>query len=144
MMTTITWKPKLTALAVLTIALLLLVGLVAELTADLSTFGAVFDRKISFFHEGGLGMYPTAFAGFLLLASACLLAFRPERRLVPLVVSLALFTLFTGVFATSVGLLHSLHYVAKAPTQQMTESWRLGPGGALIEGVSSDTVSKLV
>ena len=131
-----TWKPRHTALAVLSIALVLLVGLVAELNFDLAAFGALFDRRISFFYEGGLGMYPTAIAGFLLLASACLLAFRPERRLVPLVVSLALLTLGTGVFATSVGLLHCFHYVAKAPTQQMTEFWPLGPGGALIEGVA--------
>jgi hypothetical protein len=131
-----TWKPIHTALTVLTIALLALVGLIAELTSDLSAFGALFQRRISFFHEGGAGMYPTAFAGFLLLASACLLAFRPERRFVPLVVSLGLFTLCTGVFATSVGLLHCFHYVAKAPTQQMTEAWPLGPAGAVIEGIA--------
>lgn len=67
-----------------------------------------------FFYEGGLGIYPTALCGFLLVAAACLLALRPERRFVPLVVSLGLLTLGSGLFATWVGYLKCFHGVVNA------------------------------
>ena len=73
----------------------------------------------NFFTVGGLGMYPISVDGFLLLASALLLALRPERRFVPLVVSLALLTLGAGVLGTLVGIVSTLHYVATTPTGQV-------------------------
>jgi hypothetical protein len=73
----------------------------------------------NFFTAGGLGMYPISVDGFLLLASALLLALRPERRFVPLVVSLALLTLGAGVLGTLVGIVSTLHYVATTPTGQV-------------------------
>ena len=73
----------------------------------------------NFFTVGGLGMYPISVDGFLLLASALLLALRPERRFVPLVVSLALLTLCAGVLGTLVGIVSTLHYVATTSTGQV-------------------------
>ena len=73
----------------------------------------------NFFTVGGLGMYPISVHGFLLLASALLLALRPERRFVPLVVSLALLTLGSGVLGTLVGIVTTFHYVARTPAGQV-------------------------
>lgn len=73
----------------------------------------------NFFTDGGLGMYPISVDGFLLLASALLLALRPERRFVPLVVSLTLLTLGSGVLGTVVGIVTTLHYAARTPTGQV-------------------------
>jgi hypothetical protein len=73
----------------------------------------------NFFTDGGLGMYPISVHGFFLLASALLLALRPERRFVPLVVSLALLTLGSGVLGTLVGIVTTLHYTARTPTGQV-------------------------
>jgi hypothetical protein len=46
----------------------------------------------NFFTAGGYGMYPISIDGFFLLASTLLLVLRPERRLIPLVISLGLLT----------------------------------------------------
>lgn len=73
----------------------------------------------NFFTAGGYGMYPISIDGFLLVAAALFLALRPERRLVPLVASLALLTLGSGVLGTAVGVVTTLHYVARLPTGQI-------------------------
>lgn len=73
----------------------------------------------NFFRVGGYGMYPISVDGFLLLAAALFLALRPERRLVPLVASLGLLTLGSGVLGTVVGIVTTLHYVARTSTGQM-------------------------
>ncbi|HOU94357.1 MAG TPA: hypothetical protein PLU22_25070, partial [Polyangiaceae bacterium] len=70
---------------------------------------------------GGLGMFPVAIDGFLLVAAALLLALRPERRLVALVVCLGLLTLASGALGTTVGLVKALHYLAKVPTERVLE-----------------------
>lgn len=72
-----------------------------------------------FFTAGGLGMYAISVEGFLLLAAALLLALRPERRFVPLVVSLGLLTLAGGALGSLVGIVSTLHYVARTPTNQV-------------------------
>lgn len=72
-----------------------------------------------FFREGGAGMYPTAFVGILLVAAAVILAIRPERRFVPVVVCLGVWQLATGLFATSVGFLSFLHTASKVDPHRM-------------------------
>jgi hypothetical protein len=57
-----------------------------------------------FYAEGGWTMYPTTLFGLLALASAALLVARPERRFVPLFLSLNALTLFTGFLGTLWGL----------------------------------------
>lgn len=49
-----------------------------------------------FFIEGGFGMYPTLLAGLCLLATCVQYARQPERRYVPLMTALGLFTLLAG------------------------------------------------
>ena len=70
----------------------------------------------NFFTAGGYGMYPISVDGFLLLVASLFLALRPERRFLPLVVSLALLTLGSGVLGTLVGIVTTLHYAARIPT----------------------------
>ena len=48
------------------------------------------------FIEGGFGMYPTLLAGLGLLATCVQYARRPDRRYVPLMAALGLFTLVAG------------------------------------------------
>ncbi len=57
-----------------------------------------------FFNEGGWTMYPTMLFGFLAVLSSLVLAARPERRFVPLVVSLSALTIATGFLGTMWGL----------------------------------------
>jgi hypothetical protein len=49
-----------------------------------------------FFVAGGWGMYPTLLAGLGLLVASILYARNPERRYVPLMLALGMFTLFAG------------------------------------------------
>jgi hypothetical protein len=60
------------------------------------------------FHEGGWGMYPTLLFGLLALGASCTYAIRPERRLVPLVVSSSLLTLASGALGFVVGFIRSV------------------------------------
>src|SRR5690348_5351015 len=48
------------------------------------------------FHMGGWGMYPTLVFGILLVAASVRYAISPERRFVPLQVSLGILTLVGG------------------------------------------------
>jgi len=74
----------------------------------------------NFFASGGIGMFPIAVFGFLLLASAVLLALRPERRFVVLVVCLALMTLGSGVLATLAGIVTTFHSASRMlPARQI-------------------------
>jgi hypothetical protein len=74
----------------------------------------------NFFVSGGYGMFPTALSGFLLLTVALLLALRPERRYVPLVLVLGLMTLGSGVLATLVGIVRTFHFIANtSPVQPL-------------------------
>jgi hypothetical protein len=67
----------------------------------------------NFYLEGGWGMYPTTLFGFLLVASGVLLLLRPERRFVPLVLSLGLLTLTSGMLGTAMGLINTFHHVQR-------------------------------
>jgi hypothetical protein len=67
----------------------------------------------NFFRDGGWGMYPTLIFGFFLVASGVLLALRPERRFLPLVVGLGTVTLGSGVLGSVVGIINTFRYVAR-------------------------------
>ncbi len=75
----------------------------------------------NFFTDGGLAMYPTAICGFLLVVSSVLLALRPERRYVWLVVSTGLMTLGSGVLGTIAGLVVVFRYAAIVPPDHRVE-----------------------
>ncbi len=65
----------------------------------------------TFFRDGGVGMYPTALLGFVLVLSAALCVLRPERRFVTVSAALAALTLSSGALGTCVGIVHSFHYL---------------------------------
>ncbi|MFZ5446653.1 MAG: hypothetical protein ACOZQL_42085 [Myxococcota bacterium] len=56
------------------------------------------------FLEGGWTMYPTMLFGALMLGVSGLIAARPERRFVPLLLSLGGLSLFSGFLGTMWGL----------------------------------------
>lgn len=67
----------------------------------------------TFFRDGGWGMYPTSLFGFLLVAAGVLCVIRPERRFVPLLLSLAAMTLGSGLLGCTVGLVTTFHYLPR-------------------------------
>ncbi|HEX8698518.1 MAG TPA: hypothetical protein VF815_06765 [Myxococcaceae bacterium] len=75
----------------------------------------------NFFIAGGWGMYPTLLAGLGLLVASIQYARRPERRYVPLMVSLGLFTLIAGGLGFITGLMVCLrHYGGSAAGHDTT------------------------
>jgi hypothetical protein len=60
-------------------------------------------------------MYPTLMAGLGLLAASILYSRRPERRFVPLMLTLGLFTLFAGSLGFVTGVATCLRYYAAEP-----------------------------
>lgn len=69
----------------------------------------------NFIRDGGFGMYPTLVFGALAVVAAVVIAARPQRRFVPLVLALGACTFGSGMLGTVVGFITSLRYVAKAP-----------------------------
>jgi hypothetical protein len=71
-----------------------------------------------FFVAGGWGMYPTLLAGLGLLVASVLYARNPDRRYVPLMLSLGVFTLIAGGLGFVTGLMVCLrNYSGEAAGQ---------------------------
>ena len=68
--------------------------------------------------EGGWPMYPVMAFGFTALGLSIKHALTPQRSLMPLIIGVAIACLLTGVFGTTVGLQHSIHYIMKLPPDQ--------------------------
>lgn len=68
-----------------------------------------------FFHEGGFGMYPTAFFGITSLALAAWYAIRPLPRLLPLVKGLGVASLLAGVLGTTMGIKATVTAIVASP-----------------------------
>jgi hypothetical protein len=66
----------------------------------------------NFWTQGGFGMYPTAFWGFLLLLYAGLYFLRPQERFLRAVAILAFMTLASGTFGTAIGFMTAFRYAA--------------------------------
>lgn len=64
------------------------------------------------FRAGGWGMLPTTVVGLLLIVVAVLYAIRPERRRLPLVLSLSLLTLLCGCLGFLSGVISTLRMAA--------------------------------
>lgn len=64
------------------------------------------------FIAGGWGMYPTLLAGLALLGTCLRYASRPGSRYVPLMLTLGLFTLFSGVLGFTMGIINLLRAYA--------------------------------
>ena len=82
------------------------------------------------FHMGGWGMYPTLIFGLLLIAASARYAVRPDRRVVPLQISLGLTTLFAGCLGFVTGVIRSLGALDAVPAEKRW-IWMLGVSESL-------------
>lgn len=82
------------------------------------------------FHLGGWGMYPTSVFGLLLIAAAIRYAMSPERRFVPLQVSLGIMTLASGGLGFVTGMIKSALAIDGAAAD-MRWIWVVGMGESL-------------
>jgi hypothetical protein len=86
---------------------------------------------IDHFHDGGWGMFPTMLSGLLLLAVAIRYAVEPERRLVPLLVSLNVLTLGAGALGFVSGCIVCARYFGMHDPQLPGTIPVMGVGEAL-------------
>jgi hypothetical protein len=82
------------------------------------------------FQMGGFGMYPTMVFGLMLVAASIRYAVSPERRFVPLQVSLAVMTLASGSLGFVTGLIKSVTAISEA-TPDHRWIWIVGLGESL-------------
>ncbi|MFO0597090.1 MAG: hypothetical protein U0228_17385 [Myxococcaceae bacterium] len=59
---------------------------------------------LDFYAEGGWTLFPTTLFGILAMGAAAIIAFRPERRFVPLLVALSAVTLCSAFLGSAIGL----------------------------------------
>jgi hypothetical protein len=85
---------------------------------------------IEMFRLGGFGMIPTFLFGVLAVVASARFAFRPERRHVPLQVSLSTLTLAAGGLGFVTGLIKSLLAMGEVGPDERW-MWLLGAGEAL-------------
>jgi hypothetical protein len=82
------------------------------------------------FKNGGWGMIPTALFGIMLVLAAARYAMSPEKRLVPLQVTLGVLTLASGGLGFVTGLIKSLQYMAQMPDDKRW-IWLVGMGESM-------------
>ncbi|HEY4120292.1 MAG TPA: hypothetical protein VGM56_20645 [Byssovorax sp.] len=70
------------------------------------------------FKSGGFGMYPTTIFGLLLVAAAVRYAMSPERRFVPLQLSLGVLTLAAGTLGCVTGAIKSASALYDVPADK--------------------------
>ena len=83
------------------------------------------------FRNGGLVMFPTALFGALLVAAAIRYAMKPESRLIPLQLALAILTLSTGALGFVSGLIKSTTSVGSLSPGQAMQLATIGFGESL-------------
>ncbi len=83
------------------------------------------------FHLGGWGMYPTTVFGILWIGAALRYAVGPEKRFVPLQISLGIMTLLAGTLGFVTGLITSLVHLGEVGPD---EKWisLIGLGESLV------------
>lgn len=69
---------------------------------------------LDLYTEGGWTMFPTTLFGFLAMGAAAVIALRPERRFVPLVISLSVMTLCTAFLGSVIGVFGVVKATANA------------------------------
>lgn len=82
------------------------------------------------FYLGGWGMYPTLLFGLLMVAASIRYAISPEKRFVPLQVSLGVLTLMAGGLGFVTGMIKVFLSMDQVPPDQRW-IWMLGLGEAL-------------
>ncbi|MHB8875482.1 MAG: hypothetical protein ACYC8T_17500 [Myxococcaceae bacterium] len=85
----------------------------------------------NFYEAGGWGMYPTSLFGFLLLASAMLIALRPEQRFVPAALCLGAMTMASGVLGCTMGLVRTFSWIHKVPAAEQLPIMAAGSAESL-------------
>ena len=85
----------------------------------------------NFWTEGGFGMYPVAFWGFLLLLYAGFYVLRPQERYLRAVAILAFMTLASGALGTIMGLMIAFRYAASVEPAHAAQSAALGASEAI-------------
>jgi hypothetical protein len=83
------------------------------------------------FQLGGFGMWLTLVFGFMAIAASARYAFTPERRFVPLVVSLGALTLISGALGFVTGLIATFQTVERVAADQRW-LWMIGVGESLV------------
>ena len=82
------------------------------------------------FKNGGWGMIPTAVFGVLMVAASLKYAMTPERRQVPLLLSLGVLTIAAGGLGFVTGLIKSAEAVGSMPHDNQV-IWVVGMGESL-------------
>ena len=82
------------------------------------------------FRLGGWGMIPTAIFGLLMLAASVRYAMSPEKRFVPLQISLGIMTMASGALGFVTGVMKSFSYLGQAAPDDRW-IWTLGVGESL-------------
>lgn len=82
------------------------------------------------FRNGGWGMFPTTLFGVLMIAAAIRYAMSPEKRLVPLQVSLGIMTLASGGLGFVTGAIKSFQAMGEVAADKRW-IWMLGIGESL-------------
>jgi hypothetical protein len=85
----------------------------------------------NFWTQGGFGMYPTIFWGFLLLVYAGLYVLRPGERYLRAVAILAFMTLASGMLGTAIGVMAAFRYAATVAPELAARSACYGASEAL-------------
>lgn len=86
----------------------------------------------SIFRLGGAPMWAILVCGLFAIAASIRYAVRPERRMLPLVVSLGVLTLLTGAFGFVTGFVITLLHVGELPDAQRW-IWMIGLGESLVD-----------
>ena len=84
-----------------------------------------------FWSQGGFGMYPVAFWGFLLLSYAGLYVLRPQERYLRAVAILAFMTLASGALGTAMGFMIAFRYAASVAPELAAKSACYGASMAI-------------
>ncbi|HCF62651.1 MAG TPA: hypothetical protein DFS52_32265 [Myxococcales bacterium] len=84
-----------------------------------------------FYLMGGWGMYPTTLFGALLVAAGIAYALLPERRFVPLLVSMGVVVFGSGVLGTVTGFINTFRHVQQLPEAQQRAITLLGVSESL-------------
>ncbi len=80
----------------------------------------------NFFRDGGWGMYPTTIFGVLLVAASLAYAIFPQRRFVPLVVSMGVVTFGSGCLGCVTGFVNTFRYVGEVAADKQHAITLLG------------------
>lgn len=87
------------------------------------------------FRNGGLGAYPTALLGLVLIAIAVRYAVKPEQRWIPLQIALGITTLAVGAASFVAGVIATLNAVGTEASQGLANVGEAASRAGLIGAV---------